>query len=144
MDPSLLVPAGGWHAVHDGALWAPTAVLYKMGPFGPPSCMVPRGATTWRLCMAKKKIGSQLKKKIFFCSKLYCLHWCSRPQKSKVYCNTFHLPPLGELCDHPELSYCPLEKTLQTDDERTDDDDEGAFNIDCIMSNKELQLYGTN
>ena len=31
------------------------------------------------------------------------------------------------LCDHPELSYCPLEKTLQTDEWKHD---KGAFNID--------------
>merc|ERR1711874_903268 len=29
--------------------------------------------------------------------------------------------------DHPELSYCPLEKTSRTDEHRTN---EGAFNID--------------
>ena len=28
MGPSLLAPAGGWHAVHDGALWAPIACGY--------------------------------------------------------------------------------------------------------------------
>ena len=50
------------------------------------------------------------------------------PQKSKLYCDTYHLPPLGVLCDHPELSYFPLEKTLWTND----DDDEGAFNIDDV------------
>ena len=27
------------------------------------------------------------------------------PQKSKLDCNAFHLPPLGPLCDNPELSY---------------------------------------
>merc|ERR1711895_222406 len=39
-----------------------------------------------------------------------CQCQCRRcqPKKSKLYCNTFHLPPLGGLCDHPELSYCPL------------------------------------
>ena len=31
-------------AVHDGALRAPTAVLYTMGPFGPPPRVAPRSA----------------------------------------------------------------------------------------------------
>ena len=48
--------------------------------------------------------------------------------KNQIYSNTFHLPPLGVLCDHPELSYFPLEKTLWTND----NDDEGAFNIDDV------------
>ena len=62
-----------------------------------------------------------------------CRCWCRHggPQKSKLYCNTFHLPPLGALCDHPELSYCPLEKTWRTDGQMNGQtDDEGAFNID--------------
>ena len=29
-------------------------------------------------------------------------------KNSKQLCNTFHLPPSGQLCDHPELSYCRL------------------------------------
>merc|ERR1712237_285664 len=28
-----------------------------------------------------------------------------QPQKSKIYSNTFHLPPSVALSDHPELSY---------------------------------------
>ena len=72
MGPSLLAPAGGWRAVHDGALWAPTAMLYTMGPFGPPSRTVLRAAAPimrgaaipWAapLGAQKKNIGSQLKK----------------------------------------------------------------------------------
>ena len=34
-----------------------------------------------------------------------CMHLHKKRKKSKLYCNTFHLPPLGLLCDHPELSY---------------------------------------
>merc|ERR1711895_393349 len=51
--PQLLAPAVGWCAVHDGALRAPTAVLYTMGPFGPPLlCCIRWGPSgphhTWR------------------------------------------------------------------------------------------------
>ena len=57
------------------------------------------------------------------------------PQKSKLHCNTFHLPPLGALCDHPELTYCPLKKPNErTDNKGTTDNDEGAFNIDSSWS----------
>merc|ERR1711913_227001 len=92
MGPQLLAPAVGWYAVHDGALWAPTAVLYSMGPFGPPllcctrwgpsgphCCAVHDGAlrapttcgAAQRRCRAcchmnkkkKKKFGSRLKKR---------------------------------------------------------------------------------
>ena len=65
MGPSLLAPAGGWRAVHDGALRAPAAMLYTIGPFGPPSHAVPAHGTG--TSMPKKiKIGSRLKKKQFF------------------------------------------------------------------------------
>ena len=44
------------------------------------------------------------------------------------------------LCDHPELSYWPLKKPdrqtngQQKNDERMDDNDKGAFNIDSITN----------
>ena len=37
----------------------------------------------------------------------------------------------GGLCDHPELSYCPLEKTLQTNGWTNN---KGAFNIDVYVN----------
>ena len=56
-------------------------------------------------------------------------------KKSKLYCNTFHLPPLGLLCDYPEVSYCPLKKL--TDNKQTEectDNYKGAFNIDKLIT----------
>ena len=48
-----------------------------------------------------------IQKQIFAGARAGCRCRCRRcrPQKSKLYCNTFHLPPSGALCDHPELSY---------------------------------------
>ena len=65
MGPSLLAPAGGWHAVHNGALQALTAMLYMMGPFGPPSRAVPADATSAGVAK-KNSFGCQQKKSIFF------------------------------------------------------------------------------
>ena len=53
--PQLLAPAVGWCAVHNGALRAPAAMLYTMGPFRPPLRVVLRSAAAWRCRMTKKK-----------------------------------------------------------------------------------------
>ena len=56
MGPSLLAPAGGWCAVHDGALQAPTVTLYMIGPFGPPLCMAPATGAGAGVPKNKKKL----------------------------------------------------------------------------------------
>merc|ERR1712237_85339 len=101
--PQLLAPAVGWRAVHDGALRAPAALLYTMGPFGPPLlCCTQWGPLGPRCCAVhdgalrapiahgaaqrrrmtkkkKKKIGSRLKKSnffFFFAKKKNFWRWC--------------------------------------------------------------------
>ena len=56
MGPSLLAPVGGWRAVHDGALRAPAAVLYTMGPFGPPLRVAQAPALAAGASLPKKKL----------------------------------------------------------------------------------------
>ena len=66
MGPSLITPAGGWCAVHDGALWAPmvcgaapalTPVAGTMrdgGPKGPIVYSAPAGAQRAPSCTARQ------------------------------------------------------------------------------------------
>ena len=106
-------------------------MLYTMGPFGPPLC-----AVLVLACPPPKKIGSQLKFFFFFKKKITgagCRCRCRRcrPQKSKLYCNTFHLPPSGALWP-PRAGLLPLRKNVinkQTDGQMN----EGAFNIDICF-----------